>query len=218
MTADPVQTPESAPPRVLVVAALGLFAIVALSGVAGMVAAAIPMPKSAWTLFGFEFVVTVSAVLGLAYARGGCRIAPAIGLGSLGGCIGAASLLGFLSVQQRLGDVNLTPFVAVRCLIALALAGVALIAAMNGARRSWTTLLKGVLAGAPAAVVVAVLALPIGNPIMNAASNLGGFASFFIGTGVFLLFTASASAGVHLVIRSFQVAQSSDGTSQRTAA
>lgn len=218
MTPDPVQTPHLALPRALSLAALALFSLVALSGLAGMVAAAIPMPKSAWTLFGFEFVVTASAVLGFAYAKGGCRVSPAIGLASLGGCIGAASLLGFLSVQQRLGSVDLTAFVAVRCLAAAALGGLALIAGMNGERRSWATLFKGVLAGIPAVVGVAIFALPAGKPILNAFSNLGGFAGFILGTVVFLLLTASASAGVHLVIRSFQIAQGNDGPTRRTAA
>jgi len=201
-----------------VLAALGLFALVALSGLAGMAAAAIPMPKSAWTLLGFEFVVTASALLGLYYAKGGCRISPAIGLASLGGCIGAASLMGFLSVQQRLGGVDLTAFVAIRCLLAAAIGGLALIAGMNGDRHSWTTLIKGVLAGIPAALGVAIFALPVGKPILDAFSNLGGFAGFILGTVVFLLLTASASAGVHLVIRSFQLAQANDRPSGRSAA
>jgi hypothetical protein len=186
-----------------------LLALVAFSGLAGLVAAAI-LPKPAWTLFGFEVVVTVSAVLGLGFARSGCRDAPAIGLACIGGCIGAASVLGYLSVQGILGGLSLTPFVAGRCGATLAIGGLALIAAMRGDRRSWTTLFKGGLVGLPALAGAALLILPVGRPVLSAVSNLGGFAAFVIGTVAFLALTASAAAGAHLVIRSFQTAGQGD--------
>lgn len=206
LPSDPAPDSGYVPPKTLVLASGACFALLGVSGIVGMVAAALPIPKPAWTLFGFELVVTISSFIGLVFAKSGCRVAPAIGLACLGACIGAASLLGYLSVERALGGVSLTPFVGLRCLGAAALAGLAVIAALKGDPRSWATLFKGAIVAAPAAAGVAVFALPIGKPILNAVSNLDGFIAFILGTVVFLLLTASASAGIHLMIKSFQIA------------
>jgi hypothetical protein len=207
-----------APSRFLALGAGACFALTALTSLAGLGGAALASPKPAWTLFGFEFVVAVSALLGLFFAKGGCRVAPAMGLACLGGTIGAASVLGFFSVQGTLSGVSLLPFLAVRGLIAAALGGLALIAAMQGDRRSWATLIKGVLAGMPALIGIALFILPAGKPVLSAVFGLGGFASFLIGTLGFLLLTASASAAVHLVIQSFQTASQGRSGQGRTPA
>jgi hypothetical protein len=201
-----IQRFDPPPSKGFLLAAGGLFALVALSGLAGIAAAAIPMPKSAWTLCGFEVVVTVSAVLGLIFVRSGSRDAAAIGLATLAFCVGAASFLGYFSVQKSLGGVNLAPFLAFRCLTSASLGGLALIAAMRGDLRAWTTLFKGIAVGIPAALGLALFVLPAGKRVLDAVSGLGGFAAFVVGTLAFLAFTASAAAGIHLVIRSFQTA------------
>ncbi len=208
------QETDFIPPKGLVVAAGGLFALLAVSGLGGLLASVALASKPAWTLFGFEAVVTVSAIVGLLYTRSGCRSGSALGLAAVGGTIGAASLLGYLGVQGSLGTLSLMPFVGVRCLAAGGVLGLALIAAMRGNRRSWTTLFKGVVAGIPAAAAVAVFVVPGGKRVLDAVSGLGGFATFIIGTFAFLLATASASAAVHLIVRSFHIAAEDDGNAR----
>jgi hypothetical protein len=182
--------------------ASGLFVAIALSGLAGLAAAAIPMPKPAWTLFGFEVVVTVSAILGFVYVRTPNPSAPAMGLAWLAGCIAAASALGFLSAQQ-LGGVSTLPFAAGRVLLAAGIGGIAIVAALGSDRRRWATLFKGVAAGIPVVASLGLLVLPFGQRLL-AKVGTGGTLSFVIGTLAFLVLTALAAASVHLIVRSFQ--------------
>lgn len=185
-------------PRGIGGAVIATSALVALSGVAGIVASVANAPAK-WFLFGFELVALVAGVVGITIGVGRSRPGPALGLLCVAGAIASAALLGYLGAGREVLGTDLRAFMLGR----FAAAGVlgALAAAAVLIRRpavAMTRLLVGIgcAAGFAALVFAAWKFWP----------SLGGvLPSIQAIIGIFVAMTALGllAAAVHMIVQAF---------------
>jgi hypothetical protein len=214
--------PIAKPLRLLVLLISGLVALTAL--VVGPASAALPLfvtgARPAWALFGFELVTLAAAILGVLLGQGRFRSGPAIGLACIAGTILVASGLGWQSTAHALGGVSLNPLLAFRVAAALVLGLVAAWSALSRHPSSLRTACLGVLLIAPVVGAGGLLATSRGREWAGAAIGSSPAVEFIVASVAFLAATALLAAGVHLVIRAFELgrpASIAEETTSRSA-
>lgn len=133
--------------------ATALWAVV--GSMLSIVLPAIPV----WTMFGFEVVIVVAAVMGLLFAIGHFREAPALTIACVAGCVFVGSFLGYQGSAGVLGGLSLKLWLLGRVGVVVALGGVAVLIVLVRNRKSWAALRRGVALGAAPALVALVFGL-----------------------------------------------------------
>lgn len=169
-------------------------------------------------MLGFEAVATIAGVLGVMIGLGKFREGFGLGALCVAGTFVAAALFGlYLDANANVSTAQATRMVRYSILGHVGLGG--LIAALGGiavlmrSNRSWGMLIKGLLVGSPAVLIVLWLQRTNASVL---TTELGPNASLARAIGViigaFLLMTLF-SVGAHLCIRAFEVTRPDDKAS-----
>jgi hypothetical protein len=199
---------------VLVVSLLVFASAVAGAGAAVVVPLVVSGEQARWAMFGFEVVCAVAAALGVLVGLGRYASGPGLALACIAGTILVASRLGWQAGGRQIAGVSLSPLLAARGAAGLAL-GLAGIAVVLGRRPgAWRTAFIGGLLILPVAAGAVALLVPAGRQAVG--SWLGTSPAFIFGVAVvaFLGATALLAAGVHLVIRAFEMGRTEEPTSR----
>jgi hypothetical protein len=187
---------------------IGLSALVALSALAGVIAAPlaprlVETTAPAWWLFAFELLALVAGVAGLFAARPAFAQAPGLGLLCVAGMIVASSVCGYLGVQGSFGPHSLREWLLAR----LAAGGLIVLAAayavLSRNPRSFGSIARGLACLAPV-VVLGGLAFWKRAAVMGVLNDLNAFIRIAISITAMLAVAALVCAGVHLLIRAFE--------------
>ncbi len=182
---------------------LTLAAATGLSALTGIAMALLNAPP-AWFAICFEVVVLLSAVFGVVTARGLIKDGVALSLLCVGGAVGVASVLGWFSCGRQLMGWSVT----IPLLLRLAVAGVFTLAAgaevlRHDPIRAAGLLARGVVAGAPGAVVLWAVATGRLTAWLAPLPGATRAPLMFFGA---LVVGGLACAGIHWVIKAFTVA------------
>lgn len=182
---------------------LAVSAIVGLSAIAGIAAAAANRP-SKWFMLAFETVILLAAGFGIAIGGGRILQGKSLGLLCVAGAVFACSVLGYVGASKQVLGFGLMPILAAR----LSLAGLLAVAAgfvVIGRQpaRTLPPLLRGVGCGIGAVAVVAGAYLS-----RQALGGLNPVITVTLGFVLSMLTLGLLAAAVHLIIRAFEIGQS----------
>ncbi len=185
----------------------GVCAVIGVSALAGGVASVLPLPKPAWAMFLFEPVHLLACVLGLMFARGRFNNHAAMTLLSIAGVFILASPLAFIAIRGERISAIFGPVLLLRTACGIALAATAGALVLNRKPATWRPFLIGSALLAPLGLVGGLFITGIGRGSMQAVLGMAGFAGFMVQLVLFMVVTALLAAGVHLVVRAFEQAQ-----------
>ncbi|MBL0870238.1 MAG: hypothetical protein IBJ18_06630 [Phycisphaerales bacterium] len=180
-------------------------AVCALVGVSAAVciAAAALQPKPLWFLMGFELVTLTAAVFGVLLSLGKFKGGPAIGLLCVSACFGVGALLGYVSVNGKLGTFGMKPWFFTREACALVMAiGSASVVLLRQPQPALRALIRGVAMFIPVVVVLAGTRALLNTTLWADASGPMKVAAVVVIFGVVLGFFA---ASVHYVLKAFAI-------------
>jgi hypothetical protein len=184
-------------------------AAVGLSALAGIVVSLllgkiVPGAKPAWTMLGFEIITLVSAVLGVLFAAGRFRDAPAMALVCVAGTVFSAAVCAHIGVHGELGRFSIVPLTGGRVLAAALLAALGGTCVLVRDPASWRVFLKGAILGLPMLIGVGVLAATRGA-IIDRLGALGSTGKIAV-IGVYALVAGGMlCASVEFVVRAFRM-------------
>lgn len=179
--------------------------VVALTAIAGAVAAIVIPAPPGWLMFGFELVVLVAAVMGFFVARGRFNEGPGLALACIAGSILACTVLGYVSINRTLGQFPLDLVVLSR-LVAAGILGTlgALAVLLRNPGRSCPLMIKGLVLGLPVLAVAAAIILPQARSLLGPLGRLQGPTRAIVALVAFAAAGVLLSGAVHLVIRAFE--------------
>ncbi|MDX2017776.1 MAG: hypothetical protein SFY95_09085 [Planctomycetota bacterium] len=201
---------------------IGLSGLVALSALAGSIAAPLA-PKlvettaPAWWLFAFELLALIAGVTGLFIARPAFAQAPGLGLLCVAGMVVASSVCGYLGVQGTFGPHSLKHWLLARLAAGGLITLAAAYAVLSRNRRSYATIARGLACLVPLAAI-AVVALWKRAPVMGFLSDLNAFVRIAIAITAMLGLAALLCAGAHFIIRAFESCRQPAGSANSNAA
>lgn len=194
----------------LALSLLTLATSIPLAAAAGLLPQIKPGEPRLLALMGFEIVVTVAAILGVLFGLGRYAAGPAVALACVSGTILLGSALGWLGANRNIAGVTLTPLLALRVLIALALAAAGGLIVLRRAPGSFALLFKGLAALAPLVLAAGAFAhSPTRIAIGNAVTG-GTVVTFAIAVFGFLIGGVLLAIGGHCVIRAFELGRIPD--------
>lgn len=201
---------------------IGLSALVALSALAGSIAAPLA-PKlvettaPAWWLFAFELLALVAGVAGLFVARPAFAQAPGLGLLCVAGMVVASSVCGYLGVQGTFGPHSLKLWLLARLAASGLITLAAAYAVLSRNPRSFGVIARGIACLLPVAAL-AGLGLWKRATILGALNDLNAFIRIAIAITAMLGLAALVCAGAHLIIRAFESCRQPAGSANSNAA
>jgi hypothetical protein len=164
--------------------------------------------KPALALMGFEIVISVAAVLGIAWGKPRAReipdSGPALGLACIAGTILLASALGWQGANRNLAGHSLTPLLGARTIISLAMLAASAGLVLNRDRRSWRLFALGVALIVPVAGLAAAMVLPAARGAIDRLMS-HTFLAFTLATIGFVGCAVLLAVGGHCVIRAFEM-------------
>lgn len=177
-------------------------ALVGLSAIAFTAAAAL-QPKPLWFLIGFELVTLTAAIFGVLLSLGKFKGGPAIGLLCVSACVGVGALLGYVSVNGKLGSFGMKPWFFAREGAALTLATAsALVVLLRQPQPALRALIRG------AVLFIPVVVLVVGTrALMNTTfwADTSGPLKVVAVVVIFGLVLGFFAASVHYVLKAFAI-------------
>ncbi len=185
---------------------VGVGALLALSALLGLILASFSVDSLVWPMLLFEPVILgcgIALVLaGLGYQRAGLPMA----LATIAGCTAVAGFLSTVAGRNTLGSTLLVPMLGGRLLIAAALGLWAVVLVLGPRAAAWKRFaLGGLLLGAGAALASLAFIGPA-KPLRESLVAAGGFVSSAAALVLFVVFVVLVAAGVHLIVRPFEMA------------
>lgn len=177
-------------------------ALIGLSALAFAAAASL-QPKPLWFLMGFELVAFVAGFFGVLLSLGKFKGGPAIGLLCVSACVGVGALLGFVSVNGKLGTFDMKPWFFAREGAALILAAASgLVVLLRQPQPALKALIRGVVMFIPVVVLLVGTRALLNTTFWADASGPLRVAAVVIIFGMVLGFFA---ASVHYVLKAFAI-------------
>ncbi len=181
-------------------------AILVLSGLVGLFLALFSVGNMVWPMLLFEPIVLGGGLIAIAVGLRVQRSSVPMALATAAGCIAVAGFLSTLAGRNTLGSGILVPMLGLRMVIAAALAVYAGWLVIGPNMNRWRQVVIGcallVLGGAIAASSFIGPAKPFREWLLS----LGGFATSATALVLFVIFVILTAAGVHLLVRPFEVA------------
>lgn len=180
--------------------------LMVLTGLAGVVAAWALPTRPAWFMLGFEALVALTGVLGLAWLRGGELRRSSMALACVAGVCLLMSLVGYLSVKGQLGGLGLKGWLVVRGAMSALVLFAAAAAALDGHRDLWRMFARG---GVCALVLLAgaASAYAFRGAIASGLGGIDGLVRFALGVVALGVIGGAACYAGHVLIRAFQIAE-----------
>lgn len=180
--------------------------VLGLSALLGLFLALFAVDNLVWPMLLFEPIVLGSAVATIAIGIGLQRNDLPMALATTAGCLAVAAILSTLAGRNTLGSGLLVPMLGVRLLIAacLGLWAAWLVIGLRG--DAWRRLLIGLALLAAGAGVASLGFIGPARPVREWLVSAGGFIASAAALVMFLVFLVLTAAGVHLVVRPFEMA------------
>ncbi|GIW73514.1 MAG: hypothetical protein KatS3mg103_0036 [Phycisphaerales bacterium] len=187
-------------------ALLAIGIILILAGLAGIALALLGASTPLWMMLLFEPLALGAGVVVLAVAVGLQRHHQPMALATAAMCLAVAAFLSALAAQNTLGSARTMPLMAGR----LALAGVLGLwsagMVLGPDRQAWKRVAIGTVCLLLAGLMALVMVAGQTKPIRDALLSMGGFIASAIVLVGFVVFVGLVSAGVHLIVRTFELA------------
>lgn len=181
-------------------------AILGLSALAGLFMAIFAVDNLVWPMLLFEPIVLgcgIAAVLvGLGYQRHGLPMA----LATIAGCLAIAAFLSTLAGRNTLGSTILVPMLGVRLLIAAGLGFWAVCLVLGRCASAWRRVALGAALLIAGAGVASLGFIGPAKPLRESLLAAGGFVASAVALLLFIVFVVLTAAGVHLMVRPFEMA------------
>lgn len=188
----------------------GLGAVLALTGLFGLYLGTLSAGTLVWPMLLFEPVVAgcgiVAACVGLRIQKSSVPMA----LATAAGCAAVAGFLSTVSGRNTLGGSMLVPLLGVRLAIAVLLGVWAAWLVLGPNRRAWERLLVGTVLLVAGAGLSSVAFIGPAKPLRDWLLSLGGFVASAAALVGFIVFVILVAAGIHLVVRPFEMALDAD--------
>ncbi len=193
-------------------------AIWSLTGLVGLGLAVFGVGTLVWPMLLFEPIVIGGGLITLAVGIGLQKQSIPLALATAAGCVAVAGFLSTVAGRNTLGSGMRVPMLGVRLVFA-GLVGTWSTWMVRGRNRvAWQRLVVGCVLLALGGGIAGIAFGGPARPIRDLLLSMGGFASSAIALVLFVLFVILVSAGVHLVIRPFEIALDSAGKENQSAA
>ncbi len=196
--------------------AIGLSAIAGLGAGLAMPRIDPTQPQPNWLLTGMELIVLISAGFGISLAFNRHRDGPGIGLALVAGGVFACSVLAHKATRGTIGTFPVKNILLLRFAAAglLALGGAHVVLSRD--RRAWPMAVKGFVLAVPFGVIVLSTALasriaPIGQA-WSAFWAWPNWLKLTLGGLGTIVGAVAFCAGVHLLIRAFELGRLESST------
>lgn len=186
------------------IAAAGV--VLALSALVGLALALFSVDQLVWPLLLFEPIVLGGGLVTLAV---GLRIQKAsvpMALATAAGCVAVAGFLSTVAGRNTLGSGVLVPMLGMRLVLAAALSVWAAVLVIGPDPKGWRRLAVGSVLLVLGAGLASLAFIGPAKPVREWLLSMGGFTASAAALVLFLLFVILVAAGVHLVVRPFEVA------------
>lgn len=185
---------------------VGGGAILGLSALVGLFLAAFSIESLVWPMLLFEPVVLGSGIalvlLGLGYQRDGLPMA----LATIAGSVAIAGFLSTVAGRNTLGSTLLVPMLGGRLVIAAALGLWAIVLVLGPKASAWRRVALGTLLLLVGGGLASLTFIGPAKPLRDSLVAAGGFVSSAVALVLFIVFLVLVAAGVHLIVRPFEMA------------
>lgn len=192
-------------------------AALALSGLLGLYLAAFSVDQLIWAMLLFEPIVIGGGLIAVAVGFGVQKSSVPMSLATAAGCIAVAGFLSTVAGRSTLGSEMLVPILGVRMAIAVALALYAAWLVIGPSVVGWRRIALGSALLIMGGGIAASSFIGPAKPFRDWLLSMGGFAASASALVLFVVFVILTAAGVHLLVRPFEVAMD-EGTAKGTAA
>ncbi|MEQ8316047.1 MAG: hypothetical protein RIE77_09245 [Phycisphaerales bacterium] len=185
---------------------VGGGAVLGLSALVGLYLAAFSIENLVWPMLLFEPVLLGCGIglvlVGLGYQRDGLPMT----LATIAGCAAIAGFLSTVAGRNTLGSTLLVPMLGGRLLIAAALGVWAIVLVLGPRASAWRRVALGALLLLVGGGLASLSFIGPAKPLRESLVAAGGFVSSAVALVVFIVFVVLVAAGVHLMVRPFEMA------------
>ena len=186
---------------------IGIGGILILSGLVGLGLAVFGVGTLVWPMLLFEPIVIGGGLITLCVGLGLQKQSIPMALATAAGCVAVAGFLSTVAGRNTLGSGILVPMLGVRLAISGLIGFWATWMVLGPKRVAWQRLVVGCALLALGGGIAAIGFIGPARPVRDWMLSMGGFVSSAIALVLFILFVILVSAGVHLVVRPFELAQ-----------
>jgi len=197
---------------------IGMGGILCLSALVGLVLATVSAGTLVWPMLLFEPIVLGGGLVMLAVGLGLQKNSVPMALATAVGCVFVAGFLSTVAGRNTLGSTILVPMLGIRMVIVLVVAIQAAWLVLGPDAHAWKRLVLGAVLLAIGAGIAAIGFIGPAKPVRDYMLSMGGFIASAIALVLFIVFLVLVSAGVHLVVRPFEIAAASGNPEDRPAA
>ncbi len=180
--------------------------ILALSALVGLFLALFAVDNLVWPMLLFEPIVLGSGLVlvlaGLGFHRDNLPMA----LATTAGCLAVAAFLSTLAGRNTLGSGILVPMLGVRMVLAILLSVWAACLVLGRRGHAWRRVILGGVLLAAGAGIASLGFIGPAQPIRESLVDAGGFVASAAALMLFIVFVVLTAAGIHLMIRPFEMA------------
>lgn len=195
----------------------GLGAILALSGLAGLFLAVFSVDQLVWPMLLFEPIVLGGGLIAIAVGLGFQKSSVPMALATAAGCVAVAGFLSTVAGRNTLGSGMLVPMLGLRMVIAAILGLISAWMIIGPNKAGWRRIVIGSVLLALGGGVAALSFIGPAKPVREWLLAQGGFITSATALLLFIVFVILTAAGVHMVVRPFEVAMD-EGTPEGSAA
>jgi|GEM_PF-5333418 len=195
---------------------VGIGAILVLSGLFGLFQAMFSVDQLVWPMLLFEPVVLGGGLIAIAVGLGMQKSSVPMALATAAGCVAVAGFLSTLAGRNTLGAGLLVPMLGLRMVIAMALGLVSAWLIIGPSMTGWRRIVIGSILLILGGGVAALSFIGPAKPVREWLLAQGGFIASAAALVMFIVFVILTAAGVHLVVRPFEIAMD-EGTPEGSA-
>lgn len=186
-------------------------AVLVLSGLVGLFLATFSVDQLVWPMLLFEPVVLGGGLIAIAVGLGMQKSSVPMALATAAGCVAVAAFLSTVAGRNTLGSGLLVPMLGVRLVTAAALGLYAVWLVIGRNITGWRRIVTGLVLLALGCGIAASSFIGPAKPFREWLVSLGGFATSATALVLFVVFVILTAAGVHLLVRPFEIAMDEGG-------
>mgnify|MGYP001791499829 CR=1 FL=1 len=185
---------------------VGIGAILTVTGLVGLGLAVFGVGTLVWPMLLFEPIVVGGGLITLFVGLGLQRQSVPMALATAAGCVAVAGFLSTVAGRNTLGSGILVPMLGLRLVISGVIGLWATVMVLGSDRIAWQRLVVGCVLLAFGGGIAAIAFIGPARPVRDFLLSMGGFVSSAVALVLFVLFVILVSAGLHLVVRPFEMA------------
>lgn len=188
----------------------GLGGLLVFSGLFGLYLGAVSAGTLVWPMLLFEPIVVGCGVVAICVGLQIQKSSVPMALATSAGCLAVAGFLSTVAGRNTLGSSLLMPLLGVRLVIAALLSAWAAWLVLGPSRQAWQRVLVGCLLLAAGAGLSSMAFIGQAKPLRDWLLSFGGFVASAAALVGFIVFVILVAAGIHLVVRPFEMALDAD--------